>query len=85
MKKRIYGRKVGSDEVMLLLLESDGVSTGGQKVDPAVLDQFAIDNARRQVQRLRERDMEGYVEFENDPMRYEFSPDADFVYPANSH
>lgn len=84
MKKRIYGRKAGSDETMVLLLESDGVSAGGQKVDPALLDQFAVDNARRYVKQLRERNVEGYVVFENDPMRYEFSPTADFVYPANS-
>lgn len=82
MKKRIFGRKAGSDEAMVLLFESGGVSTGGQKVEPGVLDQFAVDNARRQVQQLRERNVEGYVVFENDPMRYEFSPQADFVYPA---
>jgi len=42
-------------------------------------------NARRQVQMLREKNIEGYVVFENDPTRYEFTPQADFVYPAVIH
>ena len=70
---------------MVLLLESGGVSTGGKHVDPGVVDQFAIANVRRQVQLLRERNIEGYVVFENDPTRYEFTPQADFVYPAVIH
>lgn len=85
MKKRVFGRKAGSQEPMVLLMESAGVSTGGQKLDPGVIDQAALASARRQVQLLRDRNIEGYVLFENDPTRYEFSPQADFVYPAVIH
>jgi hypothetical protein len=85
MKKKIYGRKVGSQDQMALLIEGEGVSTGGVKVDQGKLDQFALANARRAVQAMRERGIEGYVVFEGDPTRYEFTPDADFVYPAAVH
>jgi hypothetical protein len=85
MKRRIFGRKAGAHEPMALLLESSGVSTGGQKVDAGVVDQFALANTRRQVQVLRDQNIEGYVLFENDPTRYEFSPEADFVYPTRIH
>jgi len=85
MKKKIYGRKVGSKEDMVLLIEGDGVSTGGVKVDQGELDEFALSNTRRAVQGMRERGIEGYVVFEGDPTRYEFTPEADFVYPASIH
>jgi len=85
MKKKIYGRKVGSKNDMVLLIEGEGVSTGGVKVDQGELDQFALANARRAVQAMRERGIEGYVVFEGDPTRYEFTPDTDFVYPAAVH
>jgi len=85
VKKQVFGRKAGSQEPMVLLLESGGVSTGGQKADPGLIDQIAIVNARRQVQMLRNKGIEGYVVFENDPTRYEFTPQADFVYPAVIH
>ena len=85
MKKKVFGRKSGSQEPMVLLLESDGVSTGDGTVDPLVLDQFGLANTRRQVAVLRDRNIEGYVVFENDPTRYEFTPQADFLYPAVMH
>ena len=85
MKKKIYGRKVGSKNDMVLLIEGEGVSTGGVMVDQGELDQFALANARRAVQAMRERGIEGYVVFEGDPTRYEFTPDTDFVYPAAVH
>lgn len=85
MKKKIYGRKVGSREEMALLIEGEGVSTGGRKVDQGQLDDFALANTRRVVLTMRERGIEGYVVFENDPTRYEFTPDTDFVYPAAVH
>lgn len=85
MKKKIYGRKVGSKDEMVLLIEGEGVSTGGVKVDQGELDHFALANTRRAVQAMRERGIEGYVVFEDDPTRYEFTPDSDFVYPAAVH
>lgn len=85
MKKKIYGRKAGSKDDMVLLIEGEGVSTGGVKVDQDKLDEFALANARRTVQAMRERGIEGYVVFEGDPTRYEFTPDTDFVYPAAAH
>jgi hypothetical protein len=85
MKNRIFGRKAGSREEMLLLIEGTGVSTGGKKVDPGVIDEFTVANARRAVQSLRGKGVEGYVLFEGDPARYEFTPDADFAYPASVH
>lgn len=51
-------------------------------VDQGRLDQFAVASARRAVQTLRERCIEGYVVFEGDPTCYEFTPVADFIYPA---
>jgi hypothetical protein len=85
MKKQIFGRKVGSGEAMTLLIEGGGFSTGGKKVDPGVIDEIAVASARRAVQALREKSIEGYVLFEGDPTRYEFSPDGDFVYPSTVH
>lgn len=84
MKNRIYGRKVGSKGGMVLLIEGEGVSTGGVQVDQGELDQFAVLGARRAVQTMRERNIEGYVVFEGDPMRYIFTPESDFNYPATS-
>lgn len=85
MKKQIFGRKVGSGDAMALLIEGTGVSTGGKKVDPGSIADIAVSSARRTVQALREKNVEGYVLFEGDPTRYEFTPDADFVYPASIH
>jgi len=85
MKNKIFGRKAGSHEPMCLLLEGMGVSTGGKKVEPSVTDEFALANAHRNVQMLREKNIEGYVLFESDPARYEFTPQAGFVYPAVIH
>lgn len=85
MKKKIYGRKVGSREDMALLIEAEGVRTGGVKVDQGELDQFSVESARRAVQGMRERGIEGYVVFEGDPTHYQFTPESDFVYPATVH
>lgn len=85
MKMQIFGRKVGSVKDMVLLIASDGVSTGGQAVDAGVIDEFVVASAHRSVQAVRQNNIEGYVLFEGDPTRYEFTPDADFVYPASVH
>lgn len=85
MKKKIYGRKVGTNVDMALLIEGEGVLTGGGKVDQGRLDQFSVENARRAVMAMRERGIEGYVVFEGDPKHYEFTPESDFVYPAAIH
>jgi hypothetical protein len=34
MKNKIYGRKVGSNDDMVLLVEGNGVSLSGKKVAP---------------------------------------------------
>lgn len=85
MKNKIYGRKVGSGDEMAVLIESDGASNTSKMADPAVLVEFVVANARRAVQALRQANVEGYVLFEGDPMRYEFTPDADFAYPSSVH
>ncbi len=85
VKHQIFGRKVGSDDEMTVLITGTGTSTGGQAVHPGVLDEFSVESTRRAVQALRERGIEGYVLFENDPTRYAFTPEADFVYPAARH
>jgi len=85
MKKQIFGRKVGSGKDMVLLIKSDGVSSGGRPVAPGVIDEVAVASARRSVQALRENNIEGYVLFEGDPTRYEFTPETDFVYPSRVH
>jgi hypothetical protein len=84
MKKKIYGRKAGSKENMALLIEGDGVSTGGVAIDQVKPDEHSVASARRAVQAMRERGIEGYVVFEGDAAHYEFTPAADFVYPASS-
>jgi len=85
MKNKIFGRKVGSKNDMALLIESKEVSTGGRKVDPGVINDIAVAGARRTVQMLRDKNFEGYIVFEGDPMHYEFTPGADFVYPMAIH
>lgn len=82
MKNKVFGRKDGSQAPMVLLLEGNGVSTGGKRVEPEAIAEFALANTRRTVQMLREKNIEGYVLFENDPTHYEFTPEADFVYPS---
>lgn len=84
MKNKIYGRKVRSTGEMVLLFESDGSSSSNsaKKADPDVIAGFAIANARRSVQMLRDRNVEGYIVFEGDPRHYEFTPDSDFDYPV---
>ena len=49
---------------------------------PGKLHEFEVASTRRAVNMLREKGVEGYVVFESDSARYEFTPDADFVYPA---
>jgi len=87
MKNKIYGRKVGSSDEMVLLSESDGASnsTSAKQNDSGVIAEFVIANARRFVQVLRDNNIEGYIVFESDPTHYEFTPEADFVYPASVH
>lgn len=85
MKSKIFGRKVGSQSPMTLLLEGLGVSSGGKVGDPVFMMDFAIANARRSVQMLRDKSIEGYIVFENDPTQYMFTPESDFAYPATTH
>jgi hypothetical protein len=85
VKNKIFGRKVDSPSEMSLLIEGNGISTGGNKIDPVASDKFAVASARRAVQVLRDKNIEGYIVFENDPTQYGFSPDTDFVYPATVH
>lgn len=87
MKNKIYGRRVGSSDEMALLSESDGASNSNSAIqtDPAVIDGFVIANARRFVQVLRDKNIEGYIVFENDPKHYDFTPEADFIYLASVH
>jgi len=70
---------------MVLLIKSDGMSAGGRPAAPRVIDEFAVATARRSVQALHENNIEGYVLFEGDPTRYEFTPETDCVYPARVH
>lgn len=85
MKNKIYGRKVGSKDGLSLLIEGTGVSTGGKTVDPGVTDEIAVASARRAVQVLRDKNVEGYIVFEGDPTHYDFTPGQDFAYPATIH
>lgn len=85
IKNKIYGRKVGSGDELSVLIESDGALNTSKTVNPAVLAEFAVASARRAVQALRQANVEGYVLFVGDPIRYEFTPDTDFVYPASVH
>lgn len=82
MAHKIYGRKVGSTGDATVLMDGDGVSTGGVKVDPAELVEFALSSTRRAVKLLRDKNIEGYVLYDGDPTPYHFTPEADFVYPA---
>lgn len=87
MKNKIFGRKVGSSDEMALLCESDGASNSNsaKRADHGVVAEFVIANARRFVQAMRDKNVEGYVVFEDDPTHYTFTPEADFVYPATVH
>lgn len=85
LKYKIFGRKVGSDDPMTVLMTGLGTVSSGKAVDPAELEAFSLASTRRAAQALRERGIEGYVLFDNDPTRYAFTPEADFVYPAARH
>lgn len=84
MKRQIFGRKVGSKEAFVLLIESGGVAPGG-KIDPGTIEEFELANTRRQTQVFRDKGVEGYVRFEGDHASYRFTPDQDFTYPAIVH
>jgi hypothetical protein len=84
MLTQIWGRRVGSAKDMVLLIESDGVSTGGCVVDANIIHEFVVANARRAVTVFREINIEGYVLFEGDTTRYVFTPQAGIVYPARN-
>lgn len=85
MKRQIFGRKVGSGVEMTLLISSDGATSGGRPADPGRLHEAEVASTRRAVGMLREKGVEGYVLFEGDPARYEFTPDDDLVYPPVNH
>ncbi|WP_148271068.1 hypothetical protein [Burkholderia glumae] len=75
----VYARRVGSTgEMVLAFAGGPGVARG----DHAMIRAVVVPSARRQTQWLRERGAEGYVQFVGDPARYDFTPEADFVYPA---
>lgn len=87
MKRNIYGRKVGSKKPFTLMFQSEGVSSGSYKPKPDTKElqqilQFEITNTRRAVKTLRERSIEGYVQFEGDSTKYAFTPAMDFDYPG---
>lgn len=85
MKSEIYGRKVGSDKPFALLIEGAGATTSNKNAGPEELQtllQFQIDSTRRTVKMLREKSIEGYVQFEGDSTRYAFTPTMDFDYPG---
>lgn len=84
MKNKIYGRSIGFQGSMVLLAESSRVSTEGKAVNPSVVAEISIESARRAVQVWRNKGIEGYVMFDDDPMHYGFTPDADFIYPAEA-
>ncbi|TWC59520.1 MULTISPECIES: hypothetical protein [Burkholderia] len=85
MKYQIFGRQIDSDEPMLLLMTGLGTVSSGKAVDPAEVQAFSLASTRRTVLALRERGIEGFVLFDNDPTRYAFTPEADFAYPAARH
>lgn len=85
MKSQIFGRKAGSGAEMKLLISGEGATSAGRPADRGRLHEVEIANTRRAVSMLREKGVEGYVLFENDPARYRFTPDEDFVYPAVHH
>ncbi|VVE56777.1 hypothetical protein PAQ31011_05141 [Pandoraea aquatica] len=85
MNRQIFGRKAGSGAEMTLLISCEGASSGGRSADAGRLHEVEVANTRRAVRVLREKGVEGYVMFESDPARYEFTPDEDFAYPAVSH
>ncbi len=83
MKRRIFGRKAGTNTDFQLLMESDGASGSGSRIDPEKLREFELVNTHRAVKNLREKMIEGYVVFDSDPTHYKFTPEVDFVYPQN--
>lgn len=85
MKKQIFGRKFGTQGDMLLLIDGSGVLNGGRNVDTAANIEFSLANTRRIVKVLREKNIEGYIVFENDTTQYGFTPKTDFLYPATVH
>lgn len=85
MKRQIFGRKEGSGAEFALLIESDGATSGSAKADPDKLREFEVANTRRAVATLRERKIEGYVLFDDDPTHYVFTPSNDFTYPTMTH
>lgn len=85
MKKQIFGRKFGTEDDMVLLIDGSGVSTGGRKVDAATNIEFSLANTRRIVKVLRDKNIEGYIVFENDTTQSGFTPKTDFLYPATVH
>lgn len=87
MKNDIYGCKVGSSYEMALLCESNGEenSNSAKRADQGLVADSVIANARRFVQALREKNIEGYIVFEGDPTHYTFTPEANFIYPASVH
>lgn len=82
MKNTIFGSPADPDETRKLLIESDGMSNSGSKIDAGVIHQFAAASARRTVHALRRKCVESDVVFEGDPMPDAFNRDANFVYPA---
>lgn len=83
MKRQIYGRPAGSDQKPTLLMESgDAIVSGGKAASPATPLQVEVASTRRAVAALREKRLEGYVVFGDDPTQYPFTPEKDFAYPV---
>lgn len=84
MKRQIFGRKIRTNDDYKLLLESECASSSGKNANPESILNFEIANTRRSVKLLREKSIEGYVIFGDDPKHYPFSPAIDFVYPKQT-
>ncbi|MCQ0034134.1 hypothetical protein [Burkholderia glumae] len=78
----VFGRRAGSTDEVVFMHGGGPIDPPVKQDDHAMIRAVVVPSARRQTQRLRERGVEGYVLFVGDPARYDFTPEADFVYPA---
>ncbi|MBU9172894.1 hypothetical protein [Burkholderia gladioli] len=82
MKYRILGRKDGSTQDMVLLVEGGWDIVGDLGMNATEIEELSVAMAGRLVQMLRQRDFEGYVLFAGDATPHVFTPAADFIYLA---
>ncbi|WP_186123090.1 hypothetical protein [Burkholderia gladioli] len=85
MNPKIFGRKVGTDDAVTLLVAARGGGDDDPNAAAGLLVDHLVENARAAAKQLREAGYEGYVVFPGDPTHYGFTPEADFVYPAARH